>query len=70
MDLISFSTTANSLFLSAPRWMTMSISLAPFSRDSTVSLALTAGVWAPKGKPTTVPTFTREVLKASEARET
>ena len=46
--------------LRAPTLITISISSAPFWTASFVSKAFTAEVVAPKGKPTTVQTFTSE----------
>src|SRR5580658_2185906 len=64
---ISASTAASRPDFSAPKLMTMSISWAPRSMDFCASKTFTSGSVAPRGKPTTVQTFTSLPRRISAA---
>ncbi len=64
---MSRSTAAKSPDLSAPTWMTMSISVAPWAIACRVSATLVSVVVAPRGKPTTVHTDTPVAANNSDA---
>ncbi len=68
--LISSKTKASFPAFKAPTLITISISSAPFAIASLVSKALTAEVFAPKGKPITVQTLTSLSFRLSAANET
>src|SRR3972149_3014279 len=64
---MSCSTSSSSPDLSAPTLMTISISCAPSFTASSVSAAFTVASVAPRGKPTTVQTFTGVSRRAAAA---
>ena len=64
--LISSLTKSKFPLLSAPMFITMSISFAPSLQASSVSKALAEVVHAPRGKPTTAAIFTGEPESSSE----
>ena len=66
-ELMSHSTSVRSPDLSEPIFKTMSSSSAPMRRASRASKRLTVVRVAPRGKPITVPTFTRVSRNSLEA---
>ena len=64
---MSLKTTSSSLDKSAPAFSTKSIWLAPCSSALLASNALTARIWEPLGKPTTVPRRIRDLPSARRA---